>query len=77
MAPASGTPWSGVFEHDVTFAAPALFIDLREALEPSQEIGPGELEGRLDDLREGAFPVLLEGCGREKQVGRVFGRRAL
>lgn len=45
------------------FAGPALFIDLCELVEPAMEIGPEQLEGRLEPLREGHFAVLVTGWG--------------
>lgn len=44
------------------FAGPALFIDLRELVEPATAIGPAQLEASLGALRPGDFAVLLAGC---------------
>jgi arylformamidase len=57
------------------FAGPALFIDLREPLEPAMEIGPEQLEGRLGPLREGDFAVLVTGWGDKRGVTDEFMKR--
>lgn len=57
------------------FAAPALFVDLRQALEPDQEIGPGELEGRVGELRDGDFAVLVTGWGERRGNSEEFLKR--
>jgi kynurenine formamidase len=57
------------------FAAPALFVDLRAVLAPSQEIGPDQLEGRLEALREGDFAVLVTGWGERRANSDEFLKR--
>jgi arylformamidase len=57
------------------FAAPALFVDLRDLLAPSQEIGPAELEERIGDLREGDFAVLVTGWGERRGNSDEFLKR--
>jgi kynurenine formamidase len=54
------------------FAGPALFIDLRDALEPAEEIGPQHLEPRLDLLRQGDFAILVTGWGERRGVTEEF-----
>jgi kynurenine formamidase len=54
------------------FAGPALFVDLRGAVEPGSEIGPAQLEGRLGPLREGDFAVLVTGWGDKRAVTEEF-----
>jgi kynurenine formamidase len=57
------------------FAGPALFIDLRERVEPASEIGPKQLEGRLDQLREGDFAILVTGWGDKRGITEEFEKR--
>lgn len=57
------------------FAGPALFMDLREVLEPAREIGPTELEPWLGELREGDFAVLVTGWGDRRAVTEEFEKR--
>jgi kynurenine formamidase len=58
-----------------SFAGPALFLDLREAVEPAMEIGPEQLVPRIDDLREGDFAVLVTGWGDKRGVTEEFEKR--
>jgi kynurenine formamidase len=55
-----------------SFAGPALFIDLREVVEPSMEIGPDQLEGGLDPLQEDDFAILVTGWGDRRGVTEEF-----
>jgi kynurenine formamidase len=54
------------------FAGPALFIDLREQVEPAMEIGPHQLESRLGELRPGDFAILVTGWGDKRGVTEEF-----
>jgi kynurenine formamidase len=58
-----------------TFAGPALFVDLREAVEPETEIGPDQLRPCLDRLREGDFAILVTGWGDRRGVTEEFLKR--
>jgi kynurenine formamidase len=57
------------------FSGPALFIDLREVVEPSMEIGADQLEGRLDPLRDGDFAILVTGWGDKRGITEEFEKR--
>jgi kynurenine formamidase len=57
------------------FAGPALFIDLREQVEPAMEIGPDHLAGRLGKLREGDFAILVTGWGDRRGITEEFLKR--
>jgi kynurenine formamidase len=57
------------------FAGPALFLDLREQLEPAMEIGPEHLEPWLGELRDGDFAVLITGWGDKRGVTEEFLKR--
>lgn len=57
------------------FAGPALFVDLRDRVEAETEIGPEQLEGRIDDLREGDFAVLVTGWGERRGITEEFLKR--
>jgi kynurenine formamidase len=83
MTDHTGTHVDAPFHHDdaaatidrmpiETFAGPALFIDLRDQVEPAMEIGPEQLEGRLGDLREGDFAILVTGWGDKRAVTEEF-----
>jgi kynurenine formamidase len=58
-----------------TFAGPALFMDLREQVEPSIEIGPAQLESWLGELRRGDFAILVTGWGERRGVTAEFLQR--
>lgn len=86
MTDHTGTHVDAPFHHDDegatvdqipldAFAGPALFVDLREVLEPAQEIGPEHLEGRIEPLREGDFAVLVTGWGDKRGVTEEFLKR--
>lgn len=57
------------------FAAPALFVDLRDRVRPACPIGAAELEGVLDDLQEGDFAVLTTGWGARRAVSEEYLKR--
>jgi kynurenine formamidase len=57
------------------FAGPALFMDLREQVEPATEIGPNELEPWLGELRPGDFAILVTGWGDKRAVTAEFEKR--
>jgi kynurenine formamidase len=57
------------------FAGPALFIDLRELVEPAMAIGPGQLDGSLGPLRAGDFAVLVTGWGDRRGLTEEFMKR--
>src|ERR1700712_4340782 len=57
------------------FAGPALFIDLRELVEPAMAIGPAQLERSLGDLRDGDFAILVTGWGDRRGVTEEFMKR--
>jgi kynurenine formamidase len=57
------------------FAGTALFIDLREVLDPAMEIGPAQLEGRLGDLHPGDFAILVTGWGDKRGLTEEFLKR--
>lgn len=57
------------------FAGPALFMDLREQVEPAMEIGPRQLESWLGELRPGDFAILVTGWGDKRGVTEEFLKR--
>jgi arylformamidase len=57
------------------FAGPALFMDLRELVEPAMEIGPDQLEGWLEQLRGGDIAVLVTGWGERRALTEEFMKR--
>jgi kynurenine formamidase len=57
------------------FAGPALFIDLREQVEPSMEIGPAQVEPWLGELRSGDFAILVTGWGDKRGITEEFLKR--
>jgi arylformamidase len=54
------------------FAGPALFMDLREQVEPGMEIGPRQLDSWLGELRHGDFAILVTGWGDKRAVTEEF-----
>lgn len=54
------------------FATPAVFIDLRDRVRAGQPIGPAELAGAVDDLREGDMAVLLTGWGERRAISEEY-----
>jgi len=77
MTDHTGTHVDAPFHHDdegatidripiEKFAAPALFMDLREQVEPNMGIGPRELEPWLGELRPGDFAILATGWGGKR-----------
>jgi kynurenine formamidase len=57
------------------FAGPALFMDLREQVEPGMEIGPRQLESWVGELRRGDFAILVTGWGDKRGVTEEFLKR--
>jgi arylformamidase len=57
------------------FTGPALFMDLREQVEPAMEIGPRQLESWLGELRPDDFAVLVTGWGDRRGVTEEFLKR--
>jgi len=57
------------------FAAPAVFVDLRERVCAGEPIGPDMLEGRLELLRPGDIAVLVTGWGARRGVTEEYLKR--
>jgi kynurenine formamidase len=86
MTDHTGTHVDAPFHHDDAgatidrlpierFAGPALFMDLREQVEPAIEIGPPQLESWLGELRPGDFAILVTGWGDKRGVTEEFLKR--
>lgn len=86
MTDHTGTHVDAPFHHDdegetidqipvERFAGPALFMDLREQVEPAMEIGPDQLVSWLDELREGDFAILVTGWGDKRGITEEFLKR--
>ncbi len=54
------------------FAAPAVFLDLRERLTAGQAIGPEQLEPLPELLQAGDIAVLVTGWGERRAVSEEF-----
>lgn len=54
------------------FAAPAVFIDLRDRVHAAEPIGPGQLDPLPDALQPGDIAVLVTGWGQRRAVEREF-----
>lgn len=83
MTDHTGTHVDAPFHHDdegatidripiEKFAGPALFMDLREQVEPAMEIGPAQLESRLGELHPGDFAILVTGWGEKRANSEEF-----
>jgi kynurenine formamidase len=57
------------------FAAPALFLDLRDAVEPASAIPVGALERAAVELRAGEMAVLVTGWGERRARSEEFLKR--
>ncbi|MBS1887493.1 MAG: cyclase family protein [Actinobacteria bacterium] len=57
------------------FCGPALFVDLRERVEPAAEIGPDQLDSWVGALRPGDFAVLVTGWGDRRALTDEFMHR--
>jgi arylformamidase len=57
------------------FAAPAVFLDLRERVRAGEPIGPAELDGLLEDLHDGDIAVLMTGWGERRAVSEEYLKR--
>lgn len=86
MTDHTGTHVDAPFHHDDAgatidripigrFAGPALFMDLREQLEPAMEIGPRQLGSWLGELRRGDFAILITGWRAKRGVTEEFLKR--
>jgi arylformamidase len=86
MTDHTGTHVDAPFHHDddaatidqipiERFAGPALFMDLREQVEPAMEIGPAQLDSWLGELRPGDFAILVTGWGDKRGLTEEFLKR--
>lgn len=57
------------------FAAPAVFMDLRERVRPDQPIGPAELGDTIERLNEGDIAVLVTGWGERRAISEEYLKR--
>jgi kynurenine formamidase len=57
------------------FAAPAVFLDLRERVKAGEPIGPHILDGTLDQLQHGDIAVLVTGWGAKRAVSEEYLKR--
>jgi arylformamidase len=57
------------------FAAPAVFVDLRERVRAGEPIGPDTLAGRLEGLCDGDIAVLVTGWGERRAVSEEYLKR--
>jgi arylformamidase len=57
------------------FAAPAVFIDLRERVAADQAIMPEHLEADLPRIRAGDFAVLVTGWGERRGITETYLKR--
>jgi kynurenine formamidase len=57
------------------FAAPAVFMDLRDRVRAGEPIGPAELDGSVDALQEGDIAVLVTGWGSKRAVSEEYLKR--
>lgn len=57
------------------FAAPAVFIDLRERVAAGQAISPEHLEADLPRIRAGDFAVLVTGWGERRGITEEYLKR--
>jgi len=57
------------------FAAPAVFIDLRERVAAGQAIAPEHLEADLPRIRPGDFAVLVTGWGERRGITERYLKR--
>jgi arylformamidase len=57
------------------FAAPVVFLDLRERDKAGEPIGPHILDGTLDQLQHGDIAVLVTGWGAKRAVSEEYLKR--
>jgi arylformamidase len=57
------------------FAAPAVFLDLRDRVHAGEAIGPGTLDGTLAELQSGDIAVLVTGWGARRAVSEEYLKR--
>jgi kynurenine formamidase len=57
------------------FAAPAVFVDLRDRVSPAEPIEREQLDGLLDGLQDGDVAVLVTGWGARRGVTEEYLKR--
>jgi kynurenine formamidase len=56
----------------VAFAAPAVFLDLREGVDAGHPIAPAVLDGPAQSLQDGDIAVLVTGWGAKRAVSEEY-----
>lgn len=57
------------------FAAPAVFLDLRERVKAGESIGPEQLGASVESLQSGDIAVLMAGWGSKRAVSEKYLKR--